>query len=135
MMASMSQPSAGTFDIRSFHSVPETLNRLVSIAKNAGLGVFARIDFSGDAQRAGLTMRPMQMLLFGNPKAGTPLLIASPRVGLDLPLKALAWEDAEGSVWLSSNAPAYLEARHDLPHALIANIAGAQGLLQKAAAP
>jgi uncharacterized protein (DUF302 family) len=131
----MSPPDHGFIDIRSHHSVAESIERLQSLASAAGLMIFARIDFSGDAQRAGLTMRPMQMLLFGNPKAGTPLLIASPRVGLDLPLKALAWEDAEGSVWLSSNAPAYLEARHDLPHALIANIAGAQGLLQKAAAP
>ena len=131
----MSPPDHGFIDIRSHHSVAESIERLQSLASAAGLMIFARIDFSGDAQRAGLTMRPMQMLLFGNPKAGTPLLIASPRVGLDLPLKALAWEDAEGSVWLSSNAPAYLEARHDLPHALIANIAGAQGLLQKAAEP
>jgi uncharacterized protein (DUF302 family) len=131
----MSPPDHGFIDIRSRRSVAESIERLQSLASAAGLMIFARIDFSGDAQRAGLTMRPMQMLLFGNPKAGTPLLIASPRVGLDLPLKALAWEDAEGSVWLSSNAPAYLEARHDLPHALIANIAGAQGLLQKAAAP
>jgi uncharacterized protein (DUF302 family) len=132
-MASMSQPSAGTFDIRSFHSVPETLNRLVSIAKNAGLGVFARIDFSGDAQRAGLSIRPMQMLLFGNPKAGTPLLVASPRSGLDLPLKALAWEDETGAVWVSSNTPEYIQERHALPSDLVAKIAGARGLIAKAA--
>jgi uncharacterized protein (DUF302 family) len=131
----MSPPDHGFLDIRSHRPVAESIERLQSLASAAGLMIFARIDFSGDAQRAGLTMRPMQMLLFGNPKAGTPLLIASPRVGLDLPLKALAWEDAEGSVWLSCNAPAYLEARHDLPHALIANIAGAQGLLERAAAP
>jgi uncharacterized protein (DUF302 family) len=129
----MSQPSSGTFDIRSSHSVLETLNRLESLAKSAGLTVFARIDFGGDAQRAGLSMRPMQMLLFGNPKAGTPLLVAAPRVGLDLPLKALAWEDEEGAVWVSSNTPEYIQARHALAPELIAKIAGAKGLIAKAA--
>ncbi len=95
--------------------------------------VFARIDFSGDAQRAGLALRPMQMVLFGQSKAGTLLLLASPRAGLDLPLKALAWEDADGRVWLSANAPEYVLARHGLPDALIANIAGARALLEQAA--
>jgi uncharacterized protein (DUF302 family) len=95
--------------------------------------VFARIDFGADAERAGLSMRPMQALLFGNPKAGTPLLIASPRAGLDLPLKALAWEDADGAVWLSSNTPDYLQARHALAEGLIANIAGARALIEQAA--
>ncbi len=129
----MSAPSSGTFDVRSSYSVPETLDRLESLAKGAGLTVFARIDFSGDAQRAGLSMRPMQMLLFGNPKAGTPLLVSSPRAGLDLPLKALAWEDEEGTVWVSSNAPEYIQARHSLAPELVAKIAGAKGLLAKAA--
>jgi uncharacterized protein (DUF302 family) len=133
MIALMTQSSSGTFDLPSAHSVPETLNRLESFAKAAGLTVFTRIDFSADAQRAGVSMRPMQMLLFGNPKAGTPLLVASPRVGLDLPLKALAWEDENGAVWVSANAPEYLAERHALPPALIANIAGARGLLAKAA--
>jgi uncharacterized protein (DUF302 family) len=129
----MSQTSSGTFDVRSSHSVPETLDRLESLAKSAGLTVFARIDFSGDALRAGLPMRPMQMLLFGNPKAGTPLLVASPRAGLDLPLKALAWEDASGAVWVSSNTPEYVQERHALPADLVAKIAGANGLVAKAA--
>lgn len=129
----MSQPSSGTFDVRSSHSVPETLDRLESLAQSAGLTVFGRIDFSGDAQRAGLSMRPMQMLLFGNPKAGTPLLVAAPRAGLDLPLRALAWEDEDGTVWVSSNAPEYIQARHALAAELIAKIAGAKGLIAKAA--
>jgi len=73
-----------------------------------------------------------QMLIFGNPKAGTPLLIAAPRIGLDLPLKALAWEDEQGSVWLSCNAPDYLEARHQLPHDLVGNISGVVALIEKA---
>jgi uncharacterized protein (DUF302 family) len=80
-------------------------------------------------------VRPMQMLLFGAPKAGTPLLVASPRSGLDLPLKALAWEDADAAVWVSFNAPEYLESRHAFPHELVANIAGIRALVEQAAAP
>ena len=125
--------STGTVDVRSRHSVRETVDRLESLVKARGLTVFARIDFSGDAERAGLAMRPMQMLLFGNPKAGTPLLLASPRSGLDLPLRALAWEDADGAVWVSSNSPDYLASRHGLPTELIARIAGAGALIDSAA--
>ncbi len=123
----------GFIDIRCKGTVVDTIDRLQSLASAAGLMVFARIDFSGDAQRAGLAMRPMQALLFGNPKAGTPILMATPRAGLDLPLRALAWEAEDGTVWLTSNAPEYLESRHHFPAALVANIAGARGLLQKAA--
>jgi uncharacterized protein (DUF302 family) len=129
----MAEPNSGVIDVRSTRSVAQTIDRLQSLAAQGGLTVFARIDFSGDAQRAGLSMRPMQMLLFGNPKAGTPLLVAAPRVGLDLPLKALAWEDVDGSVWLSCNAPEYLESRHGFAHELLANIAGVRALIQKAA--
>jgi uncharacterized protein (DUF302 family) len=126
--------STGTVDVRSRHSGRETIDRLESLAKTRGLTVFARIDFSGDAERAGLSMRPMQMLLFGNPKAGTPLLLASPRSGLDLPLRALAWEDADGAVWVSSNSPDYLASRHGLTAELIARIAGVGALIEAAAA-
>jgi uncharacterized protein (DUF302 family) len=129
----MSASDPGFIDIRCNGSVVDTIDRLQSLASAAGLTVFARIDFSGDAQRAGLAMRPMQALLFGNPKAGTPILMASPRAGLDLPLRALAWEAEDGTVWLSCNAPQYLESRHHFPAALLANIAGAGALLQKAA--
>jgi uncharacterized protein (DUF302 family) len=134
-LPNISQPSSGIVDIRSHHSVSETLDRLESLAKAHGLIVFARIDFSGDAQRAGLSLRPMETLLFGNPRAGTPLLAASPHAGLDLPLRALAWKDADGAVWLSSNTPEYLETRHGLPPGLVANVAGARALLEKAATP
>lgn len=130
----MPQSTAGTFDVPSRHSVTETIERLDAIVRAKGLLVFARIDFGADAQRAGLTMRPMQALLFGNPKAGTPLLVASPQSGLDLPLKALAWEDAQGDVWISSNAAEYVRARHALPESLIPNIAGARALIEEAAA-
>jgi uncharacterized protein (DUF302 family) len=130
----MLSPTSGVVDVRSHHSVGETLDRLDALVRSKGLTVFARIEFSADAERAGLSMRPMAMLLFGNPKAGTPLLVASPRAGLDLPLKALAWEDAEGAVTVSWNAPEYFEGRHGLPHELVANIAGARGLIEAAAA-
>jgi uncharacterized protein (DUF302 family) len=123
----------GSVDVRSQHSVPDTLDRLESLAKEQGLTVFARIDFSGDARRAGLAMRPMQLLLFGNPKAGTPLLVASPRAGLDLPLRALAWEDGDGRVWVSANTPEHLIARHGLAPELVARIAGASALIARAA--
>jgi len=95
--------------------------------------VFARIDFSGDAEKFGLTMRPTQLLIFGNPKAGTPLMIAAPTIAIDLPLKALAWEDSNGKVWLSYNKPEYLKERHDFPEELLKNIQGIGSLIEKAA--
>ena len=84
----------------------------------------AQIDHSGDAAKAGLAMHPTKLLIFGNAKSGTPLMIASPTVAIDLPLKALVWEDAEGTVWLSYNTPAYLKQRHAIPDDLMQNIAG-----------
>src|SRR5262249_45587397 len=124
------QGSSGTFDIRSKHSVAETVDRLEALVRSRGLLVFARIDFSSDAAHAGLAMRPMQQLVFGNPKAGTPLLVASPRAGLDLPLKALVWEDEAGAVWVSGNTPEHVLGRHELPASLAQNIAGARALMQ-----
>jgi uncharacterized protein (DUF302 family) len=130
----MLSPTSGVVDVRSHHSVAQTIDRLESLVRSKGLTVFARIEFSADAERAGLTLRPMAMLLFGNPRAGTPLLAAAPRVGLDLPLKALAWEGEDGVVSVSLNAPEYLEARHGIPHDLVANVAGARALIEAAAA-
>jgi uncharacterized protein (DUF302 family) len=104
-----------------------------TLLEERGLMVFARIDFSGDAERAGLAMRPMQMLLFGDPKAGTPILITAPHAGLDFPLRALAWEDADGTVWVSTNAPGYLASRHGLTPDLVARVAGASALITSAA--
>ena len=120
-------------NVPSKYSVPETINGLESLVKSQGLTVFARIDFSGDAAKAGLSMKPSQLLIFGNPKAGTPLMVASPTIALDLPLKALAWEDASGKVWLSYNTPEYLKERHGLPEDLVKNIAGIKVLVEKAA--
>lgn len=124
----------GLVKIPCTHGVPETLDRLERLLKERGVMVFARIDFSGDAARAGLTMRPEQMLIFGNPKAGTPLMQAEPVAGIDLPLKALVWEDADGKVWLSYNSPDYLQQRHGFPTDLGRNIAAIEPLLAQAVA-
>ena len=122
----------GMIDVPSPYSVPETLARLESILKERGVTVFARVDHSGEAEKAGLKMRPTQLLIFGSPKAGTLLMVATPSVAIDLPLKALAWEDESGRVWLSCNAPEYLQQRHGFPADLLKNIAGASALIQKA---
>jgi uncharacterized protein (DUF302 family) len=126
---------AGIMRLRSAHSVAATIERLEASLKAHGVMVFARIDFSGDAARAGLTMRPQQLLIFGNPKAGTPLMMAVPAVGLDLPLKALVWEDASGAVTVAYNDPAYVLRRHGVPDTLLANLAVASTLIEAAARP
>jgi uncharacterized protein (DUF302 family) len=97
------------------HSVPETIQRLSALLKSKGVAIFALIDHSGEAEKAGLKMRPTQLLIFGNPKKGTPLMLAAPSTAIDLPLKALVWEDADGKVWLSYNSPDYLQQRHGFP--------------------
>ncbi len=124
---------AGLRILPTHHSVADTLSRLESIAKARGLTVFARIDFSGDATRSGLTMRPAGLVLFGSPKSGTPLMVATPTVAIDLPLKVLAWEDTEGHTWVAYNEPDYLQSRHHFPPDLQNNIA-AVGALAAAAA-
>lgn len=123
----------GFIRIPSRHDVATTLDRLEQSVNAHGLTVFARIDFSGDAARAGLSMLPEGLLLFGNPKGGTPLMQAAPSVGLDLPLKALAYEDADGKTWVVFNTSDYVVTRHDVPPALAANIAGAAKLIEQAA--
>jgi uncharacterized protein (DUF302 family)/uncharacterized membrane protein YidH (DUF202 family) len=112
----------GIIDKRSHHSVDQTVEKLKGILQAKGVTLFALIDHSGEAEKAGLTMRPTKLLIFGNPKAGTPLMLASPHSAIDLPLKILVWEDAEGQVWVSYNSPAYLLERHGLPHDLLQNI-------------
>ncbi|MGO8791937.1 MAG: DUF302 domain-containing protein [Terriglobia bacterium] len=131
-MASL--PGNGLIHLSSPYSVPETTKRLESVLQARNLTVFARIDHSGEAAKVGLTMRPTQLVIFGSPKSGTPLMVASPTLAIDLPLKALVWEDAEGKVWLSYNSPDYLKERHDIPDELVKNIAMAGALLEKAVA-
>jgi uncharacterized protein (DUF302 family) len=114
----------GMIHLSSPHTVSETLARLETIVKTKGILILALIDHSGDAERTGLKMQPAKLLIFGNAKACTPLMIASPTVALDLPLKALVWEDSGGKVWLSYNSPDYLRQRHAIPDNLLHNIAG-----------
>lgn len=117
-------PNNGMIHLGSVHSVLETLARLETITQGKGLTILAKIDHSGDAAKAGLSMRPTQLIIFGNAKSGTPLMVASPSVAIDLPLKALVWEDDDGKVWLSYNSSDYLKERHAIPDNLLQNIAG-----------
>jgi uncharacterized protein (DUF302 family) len=117
-------PDNGMIHLSSPHTVSETFARLESIVQSKGIPILARIDHSGDAEKAGLKMQPTKLLIFGNAKAGTPLMIAAPTVAIDLPLKALAWQDGDGKVWLSYNDPNYLKQRHAIPDNLLQNIAG-----------
>jgi uncharacterized protein (DUF302 family) len=114
------------------HSVEQTVEALTNILKSKGVAVFGLIDHSGEAGKVGLKMRPTKLLIFGNPKAGTPLMLASPGSAIDLPLKLLVWEDAQGKVWLSYNSPEYLRERHGLPQELMQNIAIIETLATKA---
>ena len=114
------------------HSVEQTVEALQNILKSKGVAVFALINHSGEADKVGLKMRPTKLLIFGNPRAGTPLMLASPSSAIDLPLKILVWEDAQGKVWVSYNSPEYLRERHGLPQELMQNIAVVEGLATKA---
>jgi uncharacterized protein (DUF302 family) len=128
----MTNPVAdGMVHLRSKQSVSETLKKLEVSLQSKGLEIFCRVDHSGAAEKVGLTMKPTQLLIFGSPKAGTPVMVASPTLAIDLPLKALVWEDAEGQVWVSYNSPEYLQARHHIPDDLVKNIAGIKPLLEK----
>jgi uncharacterized protein (DUF302 family) len=117
-------PDNGMVHLSSPRSVPDTLERLETIVQGKGLTILARIDHSGDAAKAGLKIQPTKLLIFGNAKAGTPLMIAAPTVAIDLPLKALVWQDDDGKVWLSYNSSDYLIQRHAIPKNLLQNIAG-----------
>jgi len=120
----------GMVHLSSSHSVPETLKRLDSVLQSRGLTVFARIDHSGEAEKVGMKMRPTQLVIFGSPKGGTPVMVASPTLAIDLPLKALVWEDAAGKVWVSYNSAEYLKQRHNIRDELVKNIAIIGPLLQ-----
>jgi uncharacterized protein (DUF302 family) len=128
----MSQAN-GIIDKLSHHSVEETVERLKGILQSKGVALFAMIDHSGEAQKVGMKMPPTKLLIFGSPKAGTPLMLAAPSVAIDLPLKILVWEDVQGKVWVSYNSPAYLQQRHGIAPALLQNIAVVETLVAKAA--
>jgi len=128
----MTATAQGFLSQRSQHSVEETVARLKSILDAKGVTVFALVDHSGEAKKAGMEMRPTKLLIFGNPAAGTPLMIAAPTIAIDLPLKILVWEDSDGAVWLSWNSPEYLQQRHNVPGDLVKNISVAAALAAKA---
>jgi uncharacterized protein (DUF302 family) len=116
-------------------SVDRTVQKLEALLQARGVRLFAVIDHSGEAGRVGMHIPSTKLLIFGDPRAGTPIMIASPSAALDLPLKILVSEDAEGMVWISWNDPEYLRARHGFPHELLRNIAAAAVLAETAAAP
>jgi uncharacterized protein (DUF302 family) len=113
----------GIVKIPSRRSVDETVDKLKTILQSKGATLFALIDHSGEAAKAGLKMPPTKLLIFGSPKAGTPLMLAAPSAALDLPLKILVAEDSEGKAWISYNSVDYLKERHGLPQNLSPNIA------------
>jgi uncharacterized protein (DUF302 family) len=117
---------------RSQYSVAETTRRLTALVQARGQQVFGDIDFAGDAGRAGMSMRPMRQLVFGHPRSGTPLILAAPTVALDLPLRVLIFEDANGAVWIAYNDAEYLRERHQLPDGLLANISVLPDLVARA---
>jgi len=122
----------GVVTRRSRYTVSETLDRVENVVRSRGLTIFTKVDHSGGAERAGLKMQDAKLLIFGSPKSGTPLMIASPLVALDLPLKALIWKDHEGSVWVSYNSTSYIANRYNLPSGLTKNIAGIDALIETA---
>jgi uncharacterized protein (DUF302 family) len=129
----MPPTASGLIDIPSKHSVDETLAKLKGILQAKDVTLFALVDHSGEAAKAGLKMPPSKLLIFGSPKAGTPLMLAAPRIAIDLPLKILIWEDAQGKVWVTYNSPVYLQERHGLPVELLPNISVIEALAKTAA--
>ncbi|EEA00381.1 protein of unknown function DUF302 [Burkholderia sp. H160] len=125
--------STGIVTVASAHSGDATVGRLQTLLLERGLTLFACIDFSGDAERAGLAMPFSRLVIFGNPKAGTPLMQLAPTAALDLPLKVLVWEDANGRAWLSFNSTDYLRERHGLPEDLMKAVSGVAALVYAAA--
>ena len=122
----------GIVDTPSNHSLEQTVGNVKTILQAKGLTLFALVDHSGEAEKVGLKMRPTKLLIFGSPKGGTPVMLAAPSVAIDLPLKILVWEDAEGKVWVSHNSVEYLKQRHNIPDALLPNISGVRGIVEEA---
>lgn len=126
------QEDNGIINLPGDHSFDETVEKLRAVLQAKGLTLFALIDHSGEAEKVGMKMRPTKLLIFGNPTAGTRLMLSAPSSALDLPLKILIWEDALGKVWLSYNSPVYLQARHKLPSQLLQNISVIEALAAEA---
>jgi uncharacterized protein (DUF302 family) len=126
------QAGTNLVTVPSSFSVPETIERIERAVAAKGMQIFARIDHSGEASKVGLAMRPTQLLIFGNPKGGTALMVARPTAAIDLPMKALAWEDSDGKVWLTYNAPELLQQRHGVPAELTSRLDPIGKLLEAA---
>lgn len=124
----------GIIDKQSKHSVDETVEKIKNTLQSKNIALFALVDHSGEAAKIGMKMRPTKLLIFGNSKAGTPLMLAAPSSAIDLPLKLLVWEDSQSNVWVSYNSKEYLQARHNLPAELLANIAVVDALAAQAVA-
>ena len=129
----MLRQGSGLVDMPSRHSVDETVGKLEKILEAKGISLFTVIDHSGEAAKAGMKMRPTRLLIFGNPRAGTPVMLAAPSSAIDLPLKILVWEDAHGKVWVTYNSPTYLQERHGIPPELLPNITAIETLATKVA--
>ena len=127
------ETSKGIVNAPSSHSVEQTVEKLKSILEAKGVTLFALVDHSGEAEKVGMKMRPTKLLIFGSPKAGTPLMLAAPSIAIDLPLKILVWEDAPGKAWISYNSPEYLRDRHGLPQELVQNITVVETFAARAA--
>ena len=125
--------SYGIVNELSNHSVDDTVERLKALLQTSGTVLFGLVDHSGEAEKVGLEMKPTKLLIFGNPKAGTPVMLASPSTAIDLPLKMLVWEDAAKKVWISYNSPEYLQKRHGFPEDLLPNISVLRKLASGAA--
>jgi uncharacterized protein (DUF302 family) len=126
-----SSADRGIVDTPSNYSVDETVEKLKGILRDKGISLFALVDHSGEAEKVGMKMRPTKLLIFGNPKGGTPVMLAAPSIAIDLPLKVLVWEDAQGKVWASYNSPEYLKQRHAVPDELVKNIGVVGTLVQE----
>jgi uncharacterized protein (DUF302 family) len=122
----------GLVQVASKYGVEETVKRLQDVLADRGVQVFTVIDHSGEAEKVGMKMRPTKVVIFGNPKGGTPLMVAAPSLAIDLPLKALVAEDESGKTWVTYNRPEYLQQRHGIPEELIKNIAVAGAFVAKA---
>lgn len=114
------------------HTVDETVEKIKHLLDAKGVKLFALVDHSGEAEKAGLKMSPTKLLIFGNPVAGTPLMLAAPTAAIDLPLKLLVWQDEQDGVWITYNEPEYLQLRHGIPESLVQNIAVVATLAEKA---
>jgi len=127
------EKNGGLINVPSNHSVDETVEKLKAILQSRKITLFALIDHSGEAIKAGIKMRPTKLLIFGNPKAGTPVMLAAPSSAIDLPLKILIREDAQGKAWVTYNSPAYLQDRHNIPVELLPNVSVIVALAKSAA--